>query len=407
MKRVKKVFSLVLVFIFLTVNFYVPNVDAASKTLRQLKAELSDAETRYNNNKAEKELTQKQIQEKRANVSAINKEIDTIQQNLIDLENEIAELEESIVKKEEEIKRIMNYYQVSNGESAYLEYAFDAADFTDFIYRMAIAEQLSKYNDQLVDQYNTMIDEDKNKKVELQNKTVALNKKQSELESEIVSLGSRLAESMDVSVSIEEEIKSLKELVNVYENVYHCSLDEDLDSCTNQLPPGTAFYRPVVAGYISSDYGYRTYRLNGRTVSDYHYGIDFAASHGSNVYATANGRVAFITRKSSCGGNMVYIHHTVNGKQYTSGYFHLATINVSVGDTVTYDTVIGTVGGSPSIETWDGCSSGSHLHFQMSTTHIEAKEGFYSSFTARRLNPRDVVNIPSLGTSFTSRTVKY
>ena len=251
-----------MVLLMITVNLYIPKVDAKAKTLRQLKAELADAENRYNQNKQEKELTQQQITQKRNNVNAINTEIDTIQSNIISLENEIVELEKNIDEKEKEIKKIINYYQVSNGESAYLEYAFNAADFTDFIYRMAIVEQLSKYNNKLVNQYNEMIEANKNKKVELQNKTVALNKKQDELESEIVALGSHLSESMDISVSIEEELKSLKELINTYENVYHCSLDEDFDTCTNKLPPGTEFFRPVISGYISSNYGARTYTLN-------------------------------------------------------------------------------------------------------------------------------------------------
>ena len=409
MKKIKKITCTLLIVIIMTVTFVLPptnNVHA--KTLRDLKAELADAQARYQSGKSDRELTEKQIADKRNKVNEINREIDKVQQEIIDLGNEIEQLEIDIQNKEKEIKQIMNYYQLSSGESAYLEYAFNAADFTDFIYRMAISEQLSSYNDKLVDEYNQMIEDNKAKQKDLQNKTVALNAKQVELEKELNDLGSHLSDVLEINVSIEDEIKSLKELIDTYENVYNCSLDDNLDTCTaKQLPIGTQFYRPVISGRVSSNYGGRTYWLNGKQVTDYHYGIDFASPHGTDVYAIANGRVAWITRKASCGGNMVYIHHTVNGKDYTSGYFHLATINVSVGDVVTYNTVIGTVGGVPSIETWDGCSSGAHVHLQMSTTHIEEKEGFYTRFTARRLNPREVVNIPSLGTSITSRTTMY
>lgn len=409
MKYVKKIFSILLIIVIMTVTFILPsNTRVDAKTLRTLKAELKDAEDRYQKNKNEKELTEQQISSKRNRVSEINKEIDDIQEEMVNLEEEIEQLNINIEKKEKEIKQIVNYYQLSSGQSAYLEYIFNAQSFTDFIYRAAIAEQLSNYNDKLVDEFNQMIENNKAKEKELAAKTVSLNQRQTELQAEIADLGSHLSEVMEINVSVEDEIKALRELVNTYENVYHCSLDETLEACTaKKLPPGTAFFRPVVSGHISSDYGARTYMLNGRRVTDYHYGIDFATSHGTPVYSIANGRVAWIIRKASCGGNMVFVHHTVNGKDYTSGYFHLATINVSIGDTVTFNTVVGTVGGSPGIETWDRCSSGSHVHLQMSTTHIEAKDGFYTRFLARRINPRSVVNIPKLGAYFTSRSIKY
>ena len=409
MKYLKKINFLVLIVILLVVNFATPKQEVQAKTLRDLKAELEDAINRYNSGQSEKALTEQQIESKRERVRNINEEIDKTQKEISDLSKEIEELEKDIEEKEKEIKQIINYYQLSSGESIYLEYAFKAADFTDFIYRLAVSEQLSSYNDRLIDEYNAKIKENEQKQKELNQKTIDLNNKQNELEKEIRDLGSHLSEVMEINVSVEDEIKSLRELIDTYENVHHCKLDDDLDVCIlDQLPPGTAFYRPVVSAYISSDYGARTYYLNGKLVSDFHYGVDFAGTgHGANVYSIASGRVAWITRKSSCGGNMVYIHHTVNGKEYTSGYFHLASINVSVGDVVTKDTVIGAVGGNPRIETWDGCSNGTHLHLQMATTHIEARDGFYTRFLARRIDPMSVVNMPTYGNSFSNRTTKY
>ena len=53
-----------------------------------------------------------------------------------------------------------------DGESAYLEYTFGARDFTDFIYRTAVAEQLTKYNETLIDEFNKSIEESKQKQEE-------------------------------------------------------------------------------------------------------------------------------------------------------------------------------------------------------------------------------------------------
>ena len=53
--------------------------------------------------------------------------------------------------KEEEIKNLLSFNQISDGDNVYLEYVFGASSFTDFIYRSAVVEQLSLYNDVLFD----------------------------------------------------------------------------------------------------------------------------------------------------------------------------------------------------------------------------------------------------------------
>lgn len=382
-----------------------------AKTLRDYKNELNALKEKYESGEQEKKLTEEQIAKKRANISSINDEINKIEQDTKNLTSEIEKLNEDIVKKQDEIKKIINYYQVSNGESAYLEYIFKATDFTDLIYRLAIAEQLSKYNNDLVNEYHKMIDENEKKKEELANKKVSLNNKQNELEKELLSLDTQLGEILEENISTKEEIESIENTLKTYEELYDCNLDEDLDECearirnSSVLPPGTKFYRPVTSGRVSANYGWY-YPWGTKT---WHYGMDISQTgHGANVYAMANGRVSYITRKASCGGNMLYIEHNVDGVNYTTGYFHLASIEVNVGDIVTYNTVVGKVGGSPSIETWDRCSTGTHLHIQFGYGHYDAlKSGYYTKFTAKAFDPRTVLNLPKEGAYFYDRTTKY
>jgi len=197
----------------------------------------------------------------------------------------------------------------------------------------------------------------------------------------------------------------LKEYIDTYQNKYKCGLDEDIDVCgRDKLPPGTAFYRPVVSGSISAHFGW--YSPWGQ--STWHYGTDFAGTgHGANVYSIAPGKVAAIVNRASCGGNMVYIQHIVNGTRYTSGYFHLSHVNVRVGDTVTINTVIGGVGGNPSIEYWDRCSTGTHLHLQIAYGLYLEDYYSYSGFEAKSIDARLVMNLPSVGVWFSSRDIKY
>ncbi len=109
---------------------------------------------------------------------------------------------------------------------------------------------------------------------------------------------------------------------------------------------------------------------SGKVSQAFHNGIDISsyktAIYNNPVYATYEGTVANIIYKSSCGGNIIYIHHQLNGENYTTEYAHLKDILVKIGDKVTSDTKIATVGGNPNIQTWDKCSTGSHLHYAIS-----------------------------------------
>lgn len=403
--KYRKILYIVLTIALIGINFSIPSSTATeAKTLRTLKSELASMQAEYETSQNAKKYTEGQISTKKNNISAINSEIDYIQKEMVSLSSEIETLKEDIEKKEKEIKEIMNYYQISNGESAYLEYIFSATDFTDFIYRMAIAEQLSGYNDKLVSEYKNMIEQNKSKRKELESKTVSLNNKQASLQNELKDLGNQLSEVVEENVSIKEEIDSLKKLINTYENVYKCSLDEDLSTCgRSKLPPGTRFYRPTARGRVSADFGW--YYPWGKAI--WHYGMDISQTgHGANVYPVSDGKVVAVYPRTSCGGNQLFIQHIVNGTKYTSMYAHLAYVNVRVGDTVTTNSVVGGVGGNPSIETWDGCSTGTHLHLQIAYGWY-LNEYNYSGFTSRSFNPRVVINFPRVGSYFQDRTTRY
>jgi len=407
LKVLKKISYLVLVFIMLIVNFVMrSDVEVAkAKTVRDLKNELVQKQKEYEESKNQQQLTEAEIATTRASIDAINTEISDIQKEMLELTEEIEDLNEEIIEKEKEIKSIINYYQLSNGESAYLEYIFNAVDFTDFIYRLAITEQLSNYNDKLIEEYNAKIKENEAKKVELDSKKVALNQKQDTLQTKLKSLRGNLNLIAEESMSIEDEIKVLKEYIDTYQNRYKCGLDEDINICgRDKLPPDTKFYRPVVSGTVSAHFGWYSPWGN----STWHYGTDFAGTgHGANVYSIASGKIAGIVNRANCGGNMVYIQHIVNGQKYTSGYFHLATINVKVGDTVTRETVIGTVGGNPNIEWWDSCSTGTHLHLQVAYgLYMEDYYGYYG-FEAKSFDARLVMNLPGVGIWFSNRDTRY
>ena len=67
------------------------------------------------------------------------------------------------------------------------------------------------------------------------------------------------------------------------------------------------------------------------------------------------------------------------------------------------NTVIGYMGGNPSIETYDRCTNGQHLHFSIS-------EGMFTNWAkakASLFNPASMVNFPKVGTRFKNRITEY
>jgi murein DD-endopeptidase MepM/ murein hydrolase activator NlpD len=105
----------------------------------------------------------------------------------------------------------------------------------------------------------------------------------------------------------------------------------------------------------------------------WHFGQDFNAPYGTEVYATGNGTVVFTGANNNGFGNHVIIDH---GYGYESIYGHLSKINVSVGLNIKRGDLVGLSGNS-------GTSSGPHLHYQIdyNGNHTNALDYFSDDLT--------------------------
>ena len=108
--------------------------------------------------------------------------------------------------------------------------------------------------------------------------------------------------------------------------------------------------------YMTSGYGNRTYKMNGKTVSDFHQGIDLISSkYGTDyIVAFADGVVTYAGANGGYG-NVVYINH---GNGYQTRYAHQKYLNVKVGQAVKKGDVLGFMGTT-------GNSTGNHVHFEV------------------------------------------
>jgi murein DD-endopeptidase MepM/ murein hydrolase activator NlpD len=365
--------------------FFTYPTEVKAKTLRDIYNELRELQKDIDATTKEKQLTQSEINNANKEVKRVASEITQAGEDIIKAEKEIEKLNKEIEAKQKETKEIIKYFQLSQGESEYLEYIFGAQDITDFIHRNAVVERLTSYNKELIEKMNSWIAEQKQLQIELAKKQESLAKKQQELRGLLAKLGKKQEALEEQYLSIAEEIKSTNDMIKLYESLGTCGLDDDINVCArNIIPPDTAFWRPLDRGYVTSEWGWRVHPTKG--TKSFHSGIDLGngGNTGAPVYAAANGKVSHIIYKSSCGGNMVFVNHNIKGKSYTTAYLHLHTINVSLKQNVTKNTIIGTVGGG---ESYDSCTTGPHLHFSV-------MQGITASLSGSD-NPRGYINLPA------------
>jgi len=109
---------------------------------------------------------------------------------------------------------------------------------------------------------------------------------------------------------------------------------------------------PVLTGFVSSLFGYRTDPFSGRGA--FHEGIDFAGAHGSSVIAVGAGVVSFAGERNGYG-NLVEVNH---GNGYVTRYGHNSASLVKAGDTIRKGQRVALMGSS-------GRSTGPHVHFEV------------------------------------------
>ena len=104
---------------------------------------------------------------------------------------------------------------------------------------------------------------------------------------------------------------------------------------------------------MASGYGYRIHPIY--KVRKMHWGMDFAAPTGTEIFATGDGEVVEVKKKYNGYGHHIRIRH---GFGYETLYAHMSKILVRRGQRVERGEVIGLVGST-------GTSVAPHLHYEV------------------------------------------
>lgn len=130
------------------------------------------------------------------------------------------------------------------------------------------------------------------------------------------------------------------------------SLTENREDLLNSIPA----IQPVRNSDLkrmASGYGYRIHPIY--KVRKMHWGMDFSAPTGTEIFATGDGEVVEVKKKYNGYGHHVRIRH---GFGYETLYAHMSKILVRRGQRVERGEVIGLVGST-------GTSVAPHLHYEV------------------------------------------
>ena len=377
-RKVKVIITVLAITLLLPVKASAVTLGEYEAAVEKYTAELREKEAKIAKGKEEIAAVKKTIAETEEKIATTEAEITRLQE-------EIEKCDRDIKKKDAESKKIMEYYQIENGNNAYLEYIFGATSITDMVYRMSVAEQLTDYNDKIMKELKQLIETNKKKKAELNKKQEELTELKQKLESE--------KERIEQEVSgVEGTVPSTKGQIDLYQkrvNYYRSKgcKSNDIIGVTCDIPPAVtpSSGGNVTPGAIIGENGFR-FPVNGGRISwgygGGHKGVDITRGCGTPIYAIAPGRVYYVGNGlDNYGAYMVLIVHNVNGQLVFSQYAHVQPgIPVYVGQSVDTNTIVAYMGST-------GYSTGCHLHLEMSRNYGWAYNGTYYQYTNNIISP--------------------
>lgn len=375
----KRIISKTLLF-SLIISLFVPSVvNAEQMRFGQVLDDLEKAQAELNANNQSINNKKNQVNNDNATIRSLKSEIEKMAEETNQLQQEILESNQKIEEKKKQTKSTISYLQMSQGENAYLEYVFGTDSITDLVYRVAVVEQITEYNEKVIKDLQDLITKNEEKKVELANKEKSYQNKIEQLNNEINNLNNSIYSLGNLSPGLEEEVRSKQEIVNYYKQ-QGCKNREDIIGvdCANTTT-NAFFTRPMKVGYVTSFVGYRWGSL--------HRGLDMGSSTGKNtpLYSIGNGVITSIWQDPS-GAKCVNIEYkATNGKYYTAIYAHLSRYgNIYKGMKVDSNTLIGYMGNT-------GYAFGVHLHLEVWPCRLYVDSqcstwNKYVSFAAQQYN---------------------
>ena len=329
------------------------------KQQNSMEKQLKDIKSQKNKSIETKNKLESQIDNLNAQIKKLDELLAAVNKKLKDSEAALDTVNADLENYTEEYAKRLRY-SYETPKISYIEVLFNSKDFSDFLNKLELVQQVMEYDSQLIEQMREKrndaqelkdeiaeqkrINDETNAKLDSQKST--LSKKQEETQDTINSLENNQAEIQKLIKEIEKNERELTEQIAA-------KLDATMVYAGGQLAP------PVAGHYgVSSLFGWRM----GPTtkVREMHYGLDISGGINGKPALAANSGKVIIASYGKLNGNYVAIDH---GGKITTQYMHLSSYIVKAGQDVERGQVIGYVGST-------GNSTGPHLHFEVSENGV-------------------------------------
>ena len=358
------------------------DVIAYQQSIKELEAKQKELKNKLKDVQSDRYSAQQQSAYYNELILSTEKKVETAQNLLAALTVQIGEKENAIAEKEVEITEktaevnatrekflLLIRAQYESENTDVLSVVIGADDMSDLLTRVENAANLLAYNSKLLEKFKT-------EKQQLEDMKSVLESTKADLETTKTGQETYAEELLKEQSALEEQkgdadryIASLRkteaQITAEYEAAQKAEDEENarLENLLRQLAKasqsdyvGGKFIWPVDLSVkrLSSTYGYRTYYIYGKKVTDFHRGIDIPSAVGTDIYAAQTGTVVVATKHSSYGNYIVLDH----GGGISTLYAHCSKLLVSVGDTVKQGDHIAEMGATGNV-------TGPHLHFEV------------------------------------------
>ena len=398
-------------------------VNAASsseikKQIAQLKEDKKELE-------AQMKDVQKQTEENEDEIAGLVEQKDAIDQEIFLLYEQIENINQQlsayallIADKQDELDEAQDHLSAlseknrarirameEDGEVSYWSVLFKANDFSDFLDRLSMIEEIAASDRRRLEEMDAAAaevavakaglaaekDELELVKDEMDAAQVILDEKRAEADAVLAELVQRGFELEVLYAEMEAQEEEFLEEIAQKEKEYNEAKRQEwiqyMSTYVTQPPatqPGSSggssggsssggtvsssgWLRPCAYRCVSSPFGNRDAPTAGASTN--HQGIDLSAPEGTPIYASRTGVVTAATFGKSAG-YYVSINH---GDGFSSIYMHMTRYVVSKGQAVSAGQVIGYVGST-------GVSTGPHLHFGISYNGTYVNPANYIAF---------------------------
>lgn len=388
----KKIKTLLAIFLLFTTFLSCESISYAAKSLGELQKEMEERgkevkekEAQIKAKQTEKDAEVNKRIELDVQITALETDIDSVETTISEKEKEIQEkttqieaLQKIVEENQDTLKqRIRVTYEYGN--ISYLEVILEADGFADLLTRMSILKDIVNHDRKVINEYiaakteienaKQIIETERNEQVAakdiLEEKKSSLQTLQAEkqktidaLNSDISALEKEEAAAEAEYQSIMQEVQKAQAKLGQRKSVTPSNNSSSNSSSTSSSTPaitgtGQFVWPSAASSRVTSSFGWRQ-KPNANATSN-HRGIDIGAPNGTDVLAADAGTV-IVAGSGRSYGNYVVIDH---GNGYTTLYAHNSRLCVSAGQKVSKGQLIAKVGST-------GNSTGPHIHFEIS-----------------------------------------